>query len=109
MLISKLFDSAGDLIVAGITVRFTAYLTDILHSVNGDEIGARVLPHKILQLFIQPIPDLSGGGSEVAVGGIVHTVHHKHPALDMLKIIFHRKVKYRPLMNLVPPTNPTRC
>ena len=103
MLIRKLLDSADDLIVAGITVRFAAYLTDLLHGVNDDEIGVRVLLHEILQLFIQPIPNLSGGGGEVEVGGIVHAVHHKHPALDTLKIIFQRKVKYRPLMDLIFP------
>ena len=103
VLISKLLDSADDFIVAGITVRFTAYLTDLLHSVNDDEIGVRVLLHEILQLFIQPIPNLSGGGGEVEVGGIVHTVHHKHPALNTLKIIFQRKVKYRPLMDFISP------
>ena len=52
VLISKLLDSADDLIVAGITVRFAAYLTDLLHSVNDDEISVRVLLHEVLQLFI---------------------------------------------------------
>ena len=37
------------------------------------------------------------------VGGIVHAVHHKHPALDTLKIIFQRKVKDRSLMDLISP------
>lgn len=60
ILIGKLLDSSDDFIVAGITVRFFAYLTDLLHSVNDDEIGARVLPREILQLFIQSIPNLSG-------------------------------------------------
>ena len=87
VLISKLLDPADDLIVAGVTVCFAAYLTDLLHGVNDDEIGIRVLLHEILQLFIQPIPNLSGGGGEVEVGGIVHAVHHKHPALDTLKIV----------------------
>ena len=103
VLISKLLDSADNLIVAGIAVRFAAYLTDLLHSVNDDEIGVRVLLHEILQPFIQPISNLSSGGGEVEVGGIVHTVHHKHPALDTLKIIFQRKVKYRPLMDFISP------
>ena len=103
VLISKLLDSADDLIVAGITVRFAAYITDFLHSINDDEIGVRVLLHEVLQLFIQPIPNLSGGGGEVEVGGIVHAVHHKHPALDTLKIIFQRKVKHRPLMDFISP------
>jgi len=39
----------------------------------------------------------------VEVGGIVHAIHHKHPALDTLKIIFQRKVKYRPLMDFISP------
>lgn len=69
VLISKLLDSADNLIVAGIAVRFAAYLTDLLHSVNDDEIGVRVLLHEILQLFIQPISNLSSGGGGVEVGG----------------------------------------
>lgn len=68
VLISKPLDPADDLIITGITVHFTAYLTDFLHSVNDDGIGVRVLLHKILQLFIQPIPNLSSGGGEVEVG-----------------------------------------
>ena len=103
ILIGKLLDSSDDFIVAGITVRFFAYLTDLLHSVNDDEIGARVLPREILQLFIQSIPNLSGSNGKVKVGCIVHAVHHKHPALNTLKIIFQRKVKYRPLMEFISP------
>lgn len=34
---------------------------------------------------------------------IVHAVHHKHPALDTLKIIFQRKVKHRPMMDFISP------
>ena len=100
VLIGKLLDPADDLIVAGITVRLAAYLTDLLHGINDDEIGVRVLLREILQLFIYPIPNLSGGGGEVEVGGIVHAVHHKHPALNTLKIIFQRKVKYLSLIHI---------
>ena len=102
VLVGKLLELTYDFIITGITVHFTAYLTDFLHSVNDDGIGVRVLLYKILQLFIQPIPNLSSGG-EVEVGSIVHAAHLKHPALDTLKIIFQRKIKYNPLMNFIPP------
>ena len=62
-----------------------------------------MLLHEILQLFIQSIPNLSGGGGEVEVGGIVHAIHHKHPALDTLKIIFQRKVENCSLMDFISP------
>ena len=37
------------------------------------------------------------------IGSIVHAIHHKHPALDALKIIFQREVEHRSLVDLVAP------
>ena len=84
-------------------VCLAAHLPDLLYGVDDDKLGVRVLPHEVLQLFVQSVADFPGSGGEVEISGIVHAIHHKHPALDALKIIFQRKVEYRSLMDLVAP------
>ena len=85
VLISKLLDSADDLIVAGIAVCFTANLTDLLHSVNDDEIGVGMFPHEVFKLFVQPVSDLARRSCKVQPVDVVDAVHHEHPALDSLE------------------------
>ena len=101
MLICELLDPADDLIVAYVAVCLIANLSNLLHGVNDDELGIRVLPHEIFQLFVQSVPNFPGNGGKVEIGGIIHAVHHKHPTLDALEIILQRKVQNRSLMDLV--------
>ena len=78
--------------VAGVTVNLAAHLMGLLPSVDENEYCVRVLPHEVFQLFVQSVPDFPGSGGKVETGGIVHAVHHKHPALDALEIVPKRKV-----------------
>ena len=103
MLIGKLLDSANDFIIAGVAVCLSANLSNLLHGIDDNEIGVRVLPHEVFQLFIQSISNPSGSSSKVKVGCILYTVHHKHAALDTLKIIFQCKVEDCSLMDFIAP------
>ena len=103
VLIGKLFDPTDNLVVTGVAVCFTANLPDLLHGVDDNEFGVRVLLHEVFQLFVQPVPDFSGRGGKVEIGSVIHAIHHKHPTLDALKIIFQRKVEHCSLVDLVAP------
>lgn len=37
------------------------------------------------------------------IGSVIHAIHHKHPTLDALKIIFQRKVEHCSLVDFVAP------
>ena len=88
MFISKPFQPANDLIVAGIAVSFSPCFSDFLHCIDNDQLRVTVLPQKELELTVQAIPNLICRCGKVKLGCILYSVHHKHSALDALEIIF---------------------
>ena len=109
VLVGKLLEPTDDLIIAGVAVRLAADLSDFLHGVDDNEFGVWMLPHKIFKLFIKPISDFSGSGRKVQPVGVVDAVHHKHSALDTLKIVLQGKVQHRAGMDFVAPQSFTRA
>ena len=103
VLIGKLLNLANDFIITGVAVRLSTNFPNLLHGINNNEIGVRVFSYEVFQLFIQSISNLSGSSGKVKVGCILYTVHHKHTALDTLKIIFQRKVEDCSLMDFIFP------
>ena len=101
--VCKLFELSNNLIVTGIAVRLTAHLPNLLHSVNDNELGIWMLPHKILKLLIQSIPNLSGIGGKMQMLCIMNAIHHEHPALDTLKIILQREIQDGTGVYFIPP------
>ena len=85
--VGKLLELADDFIITGIAVRLTADFSDFLHGVDDNEFGVGMLAHKVLKLLVQPVSDLARRSCKVQPVSVVDPVHHKHPALDALKII----------------------
>ena len=108
MIIGKLLEPADDLIIAGVAVRLAADIADFLHGVDDNEFGVGVFPHEILKLLVQPVSDLARSGCKVQPIGVVDAVHHKHPALDTLKIVLQGKVQHRTGVDFVAP-QPLPC
>ena len=92
MLVGKLFEPADDFIIAGVAVCLTANLTDFLHGVYDDELGVGMLVYKELKLFIQTVSDFICRRCEVEIAAVLHTVHHKHSALDSLIIVLQCEI-----------------
>ncbi|CAN4037066.1 30S ribosomal protein S13, partial [Dysosmobacter welbionis] len=92
VLVGKLLEPTDDLIIAGVAVCFAADLADFLHGVDDNESGVGVFPHEILKLFVQPVSNLARRSCKVQPVGVVDAVHHKHPALDALKVILQGEV-----------------
>ena len=109
MLVGKLLEPTDDLIIAGVAVCFAADLADFLHGVNDNEFGVGMFPHEVLKLLVQPVSDLARRSCKVQPVGVVDAVHHKHSALDALKIVLQRKVQHRAGVDFVAPQSFARA
>ena len=57
VLISKLLDSADDLIVAGVAVSLASGLPNLLHGVNDNQLRVGVFLYEILKLLVKTVSD----------------------------------------------------
>ena len=108
VLVCELFELTNDRIIAGIAVCFAAKLPDFLHRVDDNELRIGVFLDEIFKLVVQSLTDLVCGGCKVQFFTVLHAVHHEHPALDALKIIFKGEIEHGTLMDFIVP-KPAAC
>ena len=73
--VRKSFQPSHDFVVIGIAELLPASIPDFLKGINDNQLCVRVLPYKLLKLFIQARAKLLGADSKMQ---ILRTVHPEH-------------------------------
>ena len=103
ILVSKLFQLADYLIVAGIAVTVAYRFPDFLQGIHDNQLGITVFPDKLFQLFIQATADHLSVGGEVEGACPLHPEHTEHPALQTALVIFQSQIEDRSLVDFLFP------
>ena len=101
--VAETFQFGHDLVVAGVTVSFTADLPHLLQGIDNDEPHIRVLPDEAFQLLVEPFAYGLGLCCEVEISGLLHPEHPGEPPLQPGVIVFQGQIEDCSLMHLVLP------
>ena len=103
VLVAESFQLGHDLVVAGVTVSFTADFPHLLQGIDDDEPHIWMLPNEAFQLLVKSLAHGLCLCRKVQIAGLLYPEHPGEPPLQPGVIVLQCQVEDGALMHLVLP------